>query len=341
MRILPTDRSGAVAGQASPTSLLEVDDGLAPGGDFIDNFAMAGANSVVSIVGPDGAKVMNYDPATGTYGSVIASDTSGGQFYVFGVDPAAHTVLVDDTGIASNGTRTDDVELYDTRSGALLGTPDLSGYSLKGGVVDAARDRADLLARIDSGEAYATSGPGSLLCFGGGTSLAEVDPGTGAVTDTTAGTHCDTDLAVDSSAGNLLSVNYRAVSVNFAGSSSLVVMPEANPSADSVYPLRTGAPVELAADPVHHVALVLYALPAGPPKFGAPGGIALTDSNAMSVIDVVDTGTGNIVKTIGSFSSPSVNGYPFATNAGIQLDPATRTGYMFAPGDDQVQQFSY
>lgn len=131
------------------------------------------------------------------------------------------------------------------------------------------------------------------------------------------------------------------IGVILPGGTSLVVMPESKPSADSVYPLRTGAPVELAADPVHHLALVLYALPAGSPKFGAPGGIAVTDSNAMSVIDVVDTSTGNIVKAIEDFNSPSVNGYPFATNAGIQLDPATRTGYMFAPGDDQIQQFSY
>jgi hypothetical protein len=161
------------------------------------------------------------------------------------------------------------------------------------------------------------------------------------VTDTTGGTHCDTDLAVDSAAGNLISISYRSASVNFAGTSSLVVMPEANPSDDSVYPLRTEAPVELAVDPVHHLALALYPLPAGPVKFGGQGGIAVTDSNAMSVIDVIDTSTGDIVKTIGDFSSPSVNGYPFATDPGIQLDPATRTGYMFAPGDDQVQQFSY
>ncbi|MCW2935383.1 MAG: peptidase and in kexin sedolisin [Actinomycetia bacterium] len=382
VRILPTSQSGAVAGQASPMSLLEVDDGLAPNGDIVGNFAMAGADSVVSIAGPDGSQVVNYDPATGTYGSVIASDASGGQFYIFGVDPSAHTVLVDDVTTGSDGTRTDDVGLYDTQTGTLVGAPDLSGYTLKGGVVDAARDRANLLADASSsrddtviavsmltgtvttatdadggtvpagslanivtdaatGEVYAAAGPGSLLCFGGATSLAEVNPGTGTVTDTTGGTHCDVDLAVDSAAGNLLSVNYRAVSVNFAGTSSLVVMPEANPAADSVYPLRTGAPVELAADPVHHLALVLYALPAGPAKFGAPGGIAVTDSNAMSVIDVIDTSTGDVVKTIGDFNSPSVNGYPFATNPGIQLDPATRTGYMFAPGDDQVQQFSY
>jgi hypothetical protein len=91
---------------------------------------------------------------------------------------------------------------------------------------------------------------------------------------------------------------------------------------------------------VHHLALVLYALPAGPAKFGAPGGIAVTDSNAMSVIDVIDTSNGHVVKTIGDFSAGSVYGYPFG-GGGIQLSPATRTGYMFAPGDSQVQQFSY
>ena len=382
VRILPAGRSGAVAGQASPTSQLTVNDGLAPDGDSVASFAMAGPDSVVSVVGAGGAELVNYDPAAGTYGSVIASDTSGGQFYVFGVDPSAHTVLADDVQTAGNGARTDDVELYDTQTGALVGTPGLSGYTLKGGVVDAAHDRADLLANNQStgddtvlavsmltgavttttdaddgtvragslaniavdgatGEVYATNGPGSLLCFGGGTSIAEVNPAAGTVTVTTGGTNCDTDLAVDSAAGNLISVNYRAFSVNFAGSSSLVVMPEASPSTDSVYALRTGAPLELAADPVHHLALVLYALPAGPPKFGAPGGIAVTDSNAMSVIDVVDTTTGNIVKTIGDFSAGSVNGYPFSSQAGIQLDPSTRTGYMYAPGDDQIQQFSY
>jgi len=276
-----------------------VDDGLAPDGDIVGNFAMAGANSVVSIAGTGGAEVVHYDPATGTYGAVIAADTAGGQFYVFGVDPAARTVLVDDV------TSTDSVELYDTRTGTLLATVDLSGDTLKGGVVDAARGRADLLvdastgddtvltvsmttgavtavtnsdgggaARAGSldnialdtatGDVYLSSGPGSLLCFGGGTSLATVDPGAGTATVTNAGTRCDTDLAVDPSSGNLVSVSYRAVSVNFAGSSSLVTMPESNPSADSVFPLRTGAPAELAVDPVNHLALVMYELPTTP-----------------------------------------------------------------------------
>jgi len=381
VRILPAGRSGAVAGQASPTSLLAVNDGLAPDGASVDSFDLAGASSVVAADGPDGSSVVSYDPATGRYGKVIAW-TGGGEFYVFGTDPAAHTVLVDYVTTGSDGSRGDDVLLYSTRTGAVTGSPDLSGYALRGGVVDAAHGRADLLATdaatgadtviavsmttgavttatdadagtaragsldnlaVDdaTGEVYVASGPGSLLCFGGGTSLAEVNPAAGTATVTTGGTNCDTDLAADPAAARLVSVNYRAVSVNFAGSSSLVVMPEADPSHDSVYPLRTGGPDELAVDPVHHLALVLYDLPDGPPQFGAPGGIAVTDSNAMSVIDVVSTTTGHVVKTIADFSAGSVDGYPFGSNAGIQLDPATRTGYMFAPGDDQVQQFSY
>jgi hypothetical protein len=120
-----------------------------------------------------------------------------------------------------------------------------------------------------------------------------------------------------------------------------VVMPESDPASDSVYALRTGAGLELADDPVHHLALILYDLPNGPSQFGAPGGIKVTDSNATSVIEVVSTSTGRIVHTIGGFSAASIDGYPFPAQAGIQLDPATRTGYVTGPGDDQVQQFAY
>jgi hypothetical protein len=90
VRILPVGRSGAIAGQASPISALEVDDGVAPDGYIVGNFAIAGPNSVVALVGTGSSEVVHYDPATGTYGSVIASDATGGQFYVFGVDSADH-----------------------------------------------------------------------------------------------------------------------------------------------------------------------------------------------------------------------------------------------------------
>lgn len=124
-------------------------------------------------------------------------------------------------------------------TGAVGTVTDADGGTVRPGSLD------KIVADDATGEVYATSGPGSLLCFGGGTSLAEVNPATGTVKETTGGTFCDTDLAVDSAAGNLLSVNYRSVSVSIPGTSSLVVIPEAKPSNDSV----------------HHLALVLYSTP--------------------------------------------------------------------------------
>jgi hypothetical protein len=384
IRILPTNGSGTVTGQASPISTLEADDGLAPDGDIIDNFAIDGANSIVALVGVDGSKVIHYDPATGTYGPVIASDTSGGQFYVFGVDTADGTTLVDDAQASSEGYDGDDVELYNTRTGALIAKPDLSGYTLKGGVVDAAHGRADLLGTdtstgldaviaidmntgaehvvpdvddgtirngtiqgitIDSatGVVYLAAPSGQrIICHGGGDSIAAVDPGTGSVSVIGSGTNCDSDLAVDPAAGTLISTSYRSVSINLAGTSSLNVAPESDPSNVTSYPLRMGAASELGIDPVSHLALTMYYQPAGPSEFAAPGGIARTDSNATSVINVVNTTTGAVEKVLGGFSETALYGYPFTVNnPGIQVDPVTRTGYTFAHGDDQIQEFHY
>ena len=87
-----------------PDSVLEVDDGLAPDGDIVGQLRHGRGELGRLDRRRRRLQVVNYDPATGTYGSVIASDTSGGQFYVFGVDPAAHTVLVDDATTGSDGT---------------------------------------------------------------------------------------------------------------------------------------------------------------------------------------------------------------------------------------------
>lgn len=380
VRILPTNGSGTVTGQASPLSTLEADDGIAPDGDIIGNFAIDGANSVVALAGADGSEVIRYDPATGTYGPVIASDTSGGQFYVFGVDTPDGTTLVDDAQTSGEGFYDgDDVELYDMRTGALLAKPDLSGYTLKGGVVDAAHGRADLLGTdtstgqdaviaidmktgaehvvpdVDStirdgaiqgitldsatGVVYLAAPSGGLICRGGGDSIAAVDPGTGSVSVIGSGTNCDTDLAVDPAAGTLISTSYHSFSLNIPGTSSLNVAPESDPSSVASYSLRAGGAAELGIDPVSHLALTMYPEPAGPAKFG---GIPITDSNATSVVDVISTTSGAVEKVLGGFSEAALYGYPFSVNdPGIQLDPATRTGYTFAPGDDQIQEFHY
>jgi hypothetical protein len=381
VRILPAAVDGAVDGQASPSSDLEVDDGLAPGGDIVDNFAIDGANSIVALDGAGGSEVVHYDPATGTYGPVIASDTSGGVFYVFGVDTTTNTTLVDDAAVNSEGEHAgDDVELYGTQTGELVANPDLSGYTLKGGVVDAARGRADLLGKdtstgedalitismatgavsvlpdvddgtirdgsiqgitLDSatGVVYLASPAETGFCRDDADSIAEVNPGTGSVSVVDSGTSCDTDLAVDPVAGNLISTSYRSISDLIPGTSSLNVMPESDPSNVTSYPLRTGEAAWLGIDPVNQLALTMYEAPPGPAKVG---GTPLTDSNATSEVDVIAVATGAVAKTITGFSETSLNGFPFSANdRGIQLDPATRTGYTFAPGDDQIQQFSY
>jgi hypothetical protein len=381
VRILPTSSSGAVIGQASPLSTLEVDDGIAPDGDIIGNFAIAGANSVVALAGAGNSEVVHYNPATGTYGPVIASDTSGGQFYVFGVDTADHTTLVDDAQSNSVGIHDGDkIGLYDTQTGTLVASPDLSAYTLKGGVVDAAHGRADLLGTdtstgqdaivtidmktgavgtvpdvddgtiraggiqgitLDSatGVVYLAAPSGGFACRAGGDSIAAVNPGTGSVSVIDSGTSCDTDLAVDPAAGNLISVNYHSISLNIPGTSALSVMPENDPSNVTSYSLRAGEGIKLGIDPVNQLALAMYAQPPGPIKYG---GIPLTDSNATSQVDVISTATGAVEKTINGFSAGALYGYPFSVNdQGIQLDPATRTGYTFAPGDDQIQEFRY
>ena len=55
----------------------------------------------------------------------------------------------------------------------------------------------------------------------------------------------------------------------------------------------------LALDSAHHVALIAYASPQPLSIYGHPGGI-LTDSNSRGQIDVVDTTTGNVLKTLSS-----------------------------------------
>jgi hypothetical protein len=60
---------------------------------------------------------------------------------------------------------------------------------------------------------------------------------------------------------------------------------------DSQPPDRHGVRQRTRVDPVHHLALVLFDLPVA-------DGTSVTNSNAMSEIDVIDTSTGNIVRTI-------------------------------------------
>jgi hypothetical protein len=230
-------------------------------------------------------------------------------------------------------TGQDAIITIDMLTGAVGTVPDVDDGTIADGAIQG--------ITLDSatGVVYLAAPSGGLLCRAAGDSIAAVNPGTGSVSVIDSGTSCDTDLAVDSANGDLISTDYRSISLNIPGTSSLSVMPESDPSSVTSYSLRVGEASELGIDPVSQLALTMYAEPAGPAKFG---GTPLTDSNATSEVDVVSTATGTVQKVLGGFSEAALYGYPFSVNdPGIQLDPATRTGYTFAPGDDQIQEFSY
>ena len=73
-------------------------------------------------------------------------------------------------------------------------------------------------------------------------------------------------------------------------------------------------------------------------------GDSARNNNAMSGVGVYDLSTGKRLALLESFNfvSEAFAGVQNpAIERGIQLDPATRTGWTYGPGGAQVQQFRY
>jgi hypothetical protein len=87
---------------------------------------------------------------------------------------------------------------------------------------------------------------------------------------------------------------------------------------------------------------VPFSTPTPKAVFGAVGGL-LTDSNSTGQIQVMDTTTGTPTETVIGFNFQSGFGGSFntSTERSVQLDPATRTGWTYAPEAGQIEQFSY
>jgi hypothetical protein len=154
VRLLATNTGGTVLGQASPESMLTVDDGLAPGGAIVSSFAIVpGGVSVASTDDPaGGASVYDYNAATGLYGTRLTTDSTSGAVYdVIGVDPGDQHALVAHATAAGGML----LETYDTATGASVGSPvDVgSQYVIGGGRVDAATNSAVVLAHQASTKA--------------------------------------------------------------------------------------------------------------------------------------------------------------------------------------------
>jgi hypothetical protein len=186
--------------------------------------------------------------------------------------------------------------------------------------------------------------PDSPICFGGAANaVISISEDTGAVALGTGFIPaCGTNFASAQDGTKAALLNYASFSVNFLGHTALESIDEKTLTTSAGATQRQQMSGALALDSAHHVALVAYASPQPLSVFGHPGGI-LTDSNARSQIDVVDTDTGKVLKTLSAFEFTHGFGGPLAFTAepNIQIDPTTRTGYTYAPNWSQIEAFSY
>jgi hypothetical protein len=380
VRILATDGHGRVLGQASPSSMLSVDDGLAPGGGTVLSFAAAGDASFVALrTAGGGTEVRHYSTTTGTYGAVLTSDPDPASDYgIFGTVPATHRVLLghaqQDGGLQ--------VETWDTADGSLVGRSTVSAdtYSVVAGRVDAKRNRAALLmhATADRADAVlpvdlatgrtgtpipadpegAAAGAYSLMDLDsssggvylaplgsaficlGGATQARVDLDAGTVTAAAVMPKCVAGMASDQ-AGNEYTLSATAISTKITPTATLTSMNGQTLERGEDLPVRKGVPQALAVDGVHHLAVVSFSTPEGTPYFGSQQGV-ITDNNATGQVAVVDLQTGTTVKTLNGFLFSAFGDRLHGrSDLSVQLDPATRTGWTYGPFQEQIQQFSY
>jgi hypothetical protein len=379
VRVLALDRDHHVLGQASALSSLAVDDGLAPAGGTVLSFATAGPHSVAALrTAAGGTEVRTYDPSTGRYGPVLASDPGTDSDYEV-VGATAGRVLLVHRPDADAPVR---VETWNTTTGVLVGARELGADAptFVVGRVDAAHgrgalllrsaDNADMVLPVDlasgavgapipadpadvpagtysllafdasSGAVYLAKGAQPFLCLGGVT-VARVDLTARTVSAAGTSSGCSHGFGSDD-AGHLYNLSAIAGSTKIVPNGVLTPLDEATGEQGDTIPVRQGAPVALAVDGVHHLALVSYDSPAGTAYFGSQHGLVL-DNNATGQILVVDLTTGTVVRTLTGFAvdghgGPLVHGGEMNS---IQLDPATRTAYTYAAYDAQIQRFTY
>ena len=369
VRVIALGRDGKPVGQAGPSSFLELDDGFTPDNTAVVDFAAQGADSVVVTDDGNGHQaVRRYDPATGTYGANLAT---GNDFRLVGVDPSSHRAAV----LHGNA-----LEVYDIQTATLAGTASLGDYLPIGGRVDLTRhraaillwhngDRADAVVSVDlatvtagqpiaadhgvaagtyflidvnqkTGQVFLSKAGGGLICFAGGNALvARVDLDAATVTPAGQSDGCAGSLAVDEGTNTAYQLSYRSFSVNINGTANLIPVAGDTLVPSNAIAVRQQAPLTLAVDSAHHLALVAFQTPPAVPQFGAVGGL-IFDNNATSQVAVVDLATGKTIGTVRgmNYSTGLVSSGP---GRGVQLDPATRTGWTFSGDAHQVQQFSY
>lgn len=344
-----------------------------PGGASTVSTATVGADG-----NPIDSALYTYSPTDGQYGPTYADDPSGQNVYLtLGSDPVNGHLLAEKSSWFGTSQ---DVLTFNTTDRHLIGDASVdatTGYWLLGGRVDTARHRlvmlgwrgsdfADTLLPFDT----ITGQMGSAVVVGNGTTTRSfyryldidqangqvdlagalvgdlcvirrsgyttVNLDTGQSTPMTTPNRCITGVAADQAGHADLTVG-PLYSFPSYRQGRLQVVDEADGSVGSLQQLGADSPLFPVVDPAHGLLVVGF----------LAGSNYHTDNNGMSGIGVYDLHSGQQVSYISGFNLfPTIYGFPgyigsTLTWQGIQLDPATRTGWTFGPNGDQVQQFHY
>lgn len=382
VRVFALDRNGKIVGQASPFSTLEFDDGLIPSNDLLMTFAAAGSDSLAAIetYPNNGSEVVHYDTATGQFGAVMAADPNTfAEYEVLGVDPAGQRALL--AYQSGPDATTAEVESWNTTTNKMVGSWSFSNadWAFIGGQVDRTRDRAAVLLQskqtpddsevisldlatgvagtpiavtsgypfglltIDesTGDVYLAAQSSILICIGASV-VDQVNLDTGAVT--TVGDVNKCGHAVAANDGTFYDMVAMSASTKLPSNTLIDPLDVATGVVADPVQVLDEAPVAMAVDPVHDLAVVSYVWPQGVPEASGDEVIKPYDNNATGVMAVVNLKTGALVKTLPGFQVVNDHGNSLAnlgTAHSIQLDPSTETGYTYAPYSNEIQQFSY
>jgi hypothetical protein len=323
--------------------------------------------------------VYPYQSSNESYGNALVDDTSGSnQYYVIGQDTQLGQVGTIVYTPTASGNVQNFVALNATTGAQLASVPLAGGFALAlTGRVDGVRHRAAVL-EYQFGTIGSTIQPvdlttetaGAVISAGtrafsraGQPNAMDLDPTSGLLylTALNEGTNCvilpsgvetiDLGAATVSPKASLptcmagLASDRAGSSVYLTKGALESIGPGIAPFPSSLVtvqdnPLQLGATNTLtdracfmpASDPVAHVTLVGCIAPSD----------YLINNAAMSVIEVIDQNSKTVLKRIPAFNFayPAVSGIPYI-DRGVQLDPATRTGWTYSPFGDALQQFSY
>jgi hypothetical protein len=345
---------------------------IVPGGGSI--VATAGFDAFGNLAD---SGLIRYDPGRGTYGAPIASDGSGQSvYYMFGSDTSLHrtvTIRYDWFGTLQ------DLETFDSLSGAKIASVPVDAatdFAIVGGRVDSQQHRAALLGwsgndfsdnvlpfhtdtgKLDpaifadngtddrgifttldvdsaSGNALLASMFWGDLCMFFDTLVTSVDVDHALAAPVGPVTSCISGLAADQTGRQ----GYLTVGPMFAfprlfPPARFQTFDQGTLRTSNVSGLGPRSPLFPVVDSLHGLFIAGF----------VASDSYLVDNNAMSAIGVFNASSGGQIALLPTFNFMAQlfgNNGLVGNERGIQLDPATRTGWTYGPGGVQVQQFHY